>query len=65
MSHRLILAIVLIMNCATFGCRAEVKSTEDSVKVGAELPKVEVKETPDLDPATDHDVDIKTPNGNQ
>jgi hypothetical protein len=59
------LVIIMVMNYAMIGCRAEVKTTEDSVKVGAELPKVEVKKTPDLDPATDDDVDIKTPNSNQ
>jgi len=64
MSHRLLLAIIMVMGCATWGCRAEVKTTDDSVKVGAELPKVEVKKTPDLDPSTDDDVDIKTPDGN-
>jgi hypothetical protein len=43
------------------GCRAEVKSTPDSNKIEVEVPKVEVNKTPDLDPKTDDDVDVKTP----
>ena len=43
------------------GCAGDVKTTEDSTKVEVEVPKVEVKGTPDLDPRTDHDVDIDTP----
>lgn len=46
----------------TAGCSAKVESTDDSVKLEAELPKVEVGEkAPDLDPRTDDDVDIDTP----
>jgi hypothetical protein len=46
----------------TAGCSAKVETTDDSVKLEAELPKVEVGEkTPDLDPSTDDDVDIDTP----
>jgi hypothetical protein len=44
------------------GCSADVETTDDSVKVEAELPKVEVGDkAPDLDPRTDDDVDIDTP----
>ena len=44
------------------GCEAGVETTDDSVRVGAELPKVEVGDQPvDLDPSTDEDVDIDTP----
>lgn len=43
------------------GCRAKVEPTADSVKIEAEVPKIEIKKTPDLDPRTDDDVDIKTP----
>ena len=43
------------------GCSAKVESGPDSVKVEAELPKVEVNKLPDLNPKTDDDVDIKTP----
>jgi hypothetical protein len=54
----------LIMMCAALGlvgCRAEVKETPNSVKIETELPKIEVNKTPDLDPRTDDDVDVKTP----
>jgi hypothetical protein len=40
--------------------RAKVEPTEDSTKVEIEVPKVEVNKTPDLNPATDDDVDIDT-----
>ena len=53
--------IILFMALLLIGCRAEVEPTDNSVKVEAELPKVEIKKTPDLDPRTDDDVDIKTP----
>jgi hypothetical protein len=44
------------------GCTGNVETTDDSVKIEAEIPKVEVgDETPDLDPRTDDDVDIDTP----
>ena len=44
------------------GCTAEIKPTDDSIKLEAELPKVEVGDKlPDLDPRTDDDVDIDTP----
>jgi hypothetical protein len=51
----------LLMVLSTQGCRAKVEPTADSIKVEAEVPTVEVKKTPDLDPRTDDDVDIKTP----
>jgi hypothetical protein len=44
------------------GCTGNVESTEDSVKIEAEVPKVEIGSgTPDLDLRTDDDVDIDTP----
>jgi hypothetical protein len=44
------------------GCTGDVKTTEDSVRLEADLPKVEVGDQPvDLDPRTDGDVDIDTP----
>ena len=47
---------------AAIGCSAKVSTTDDSTKVDAEVPKVEVgDETPDFDPTTDDDVDIDTP----
>jgi hypothetical protein len=45
-----------------FGCTADVQTTDDANRVTVETPKVETSgETPDLDPATDDDVDIDTP----
>jgi hypothetical protein len=47
---------------ATAGCMAKVEPTDDSVRVEAELPKVEVsQQQPDLNPRTDDDIDIDTP----
>lgn len=44
------------------GCTGNFETTDDSTKIEAEVPKVEVgDETPDLDPRTDDDVDIDTP----
>ena len=44
------------------GCSSNVETTDDSTKIEAEVPKVEVgDEAPDLDPGTDDDVDIDTP----
>jgi len=52
--------LLLVVAVAT-GCSADVQTTGDSVKLEAEVPKIEMKGTPDLDPRTDHDVDVKTP----
>jgi hypothetical protein len=50
-----------ILNIA-IGCTGNVETTDDSTKIEAEIPKVEVGDkTPDLDPRTDEDVDIDTP----
>ena len=52
----------LLIGLGIAGCEAGVETTDDSLRVGAELPKVEVGEEPvDLDPSTDEDVDIDTP----
>ena len=61
MKHFAALLIMLSLPPLLIGCRAEVKPSDDSTKVQVEIPKVEIKKTPDLDPRTDHDVDIKTP----
>ncbi len=53
--------ICLALAASLAACSAEVQTTGDSVKLEAELPKIEVKGTPDLDPRTDHDVDVDTP----
>lgn len=60
MKHCAVLKM-MVVSLSLVGCRAEVKPSNDSTKVEIEVPKVEVKKTPDLDPRTDHDVDIKTP----
>ena len=52
----------LILAALTIGCSADVTPTDDSIKLEAEVPKVEIGDkTPDLDPRTDDDVDIDTP----
>jgi hypothetical protein len=54
------LAIFTVL--ALSGCSGDVTTTDDSVKLEAEIPKVEIgDETPDIDPRTDDDVDIDTP----
>ena len=46
----------------TMGCTADIEPTDDSVRFEAEVPKIEVgQQDPDLDPATDDDIDIDTP----
>jgi hypothetical protein len=62
MMARIARLMALIFAFALLGCQANVDTTEDSTRVGAEVPKVEVGEKPvDLDPRTDDDVDIDTP----
>jgi hypothetical protein len=51
----------LVLAAVAAGCTADVQTTDDSVKLEAEVPKIEVKGTPDLDPKTDSDVDVDTP----
>lgn len=60
-SLKLLLASALLA-VGTIGCSASVETTEDSTKLEAEVPKLELGDKPvDLDPATDDDVDIDTP----
>jgi hypothetical protein len=61
MKRYLVCFALLLISSSLLGCRAEVKSTPDSNKIEVEVPKVEVNKTPDLDPKTDDDVDVKTP----
>jgi hypothetical protein len=57
-TYRVYLPLLLL----ALGCTGNVETTDDSVKMEAEVPKVEIgDETPDLDPSTDDDVDIDTP----
>ena len=52
----------LAIGCSALGCSAKVETTDDSTKIEAEGPKIEVGDQPvDLDPSTDDDVDIDTP----
>jgi hypothetical protein len=47
---------------AAVGCSSKVETTEDSTRVEAEGPKVEIGDKPvDLDPSTDDDIDVDTP----
>ncbi len=64
MKHFAILITMVLIPLYLIGCRAEVKPSNDSTKIEVEVPKVEIKNAPDLDPRTDHDVDIKTPTSN-
>ena len=52
---------LLLLTAAAAGCSADVQTTDDSLRMEAEVPKVEVNDTPDLNPATDSDVDVDTP----
>lgn len=55
-------AVSLAIAYGTVGCSAKVETTEDSTKIEAEAPKIEVGDQPvDLDPSTDGDVDVDTP----
>ena len=54
--------VLLLIAVGTFGCSGRVATTEDSVRVEGEVPKVEVGDAPiDMDPRTDGDIDIDTP----
>lgn len=56
------LLVTSILAAFTIGCSADVTPTDDSIKVEAELPKIEVGEkSPDLNPQTDADIDVDTP----
>jgi hypothetical protein len=62
MTTRWILPVLLAASAALqAGCTGDVSTTPNSVKIEGEVPKIEVKKTPDLDPRTDDDVDVKTP----
>ncbi len=55
-------AAPLLVALAATGCTGDVATTDDSIKMEAEIPKVEIgDEAPDLDPSTDDDVDVDTP----
>jgi hypothetical protein len=54
--------VSVMLLAAAWGCRTKVETTEDSTRVEAEGPKVELGDKPvDLDPSTDEDVDVDTP----
>jgi hypothetical protein len=55
-------ALSMMLACSVVGCSSKVETTEDSTRIEAEGPKVEIGDKPvDLDPSTDDDVDIDTP----
>jgi hypothetical protein len=59
---RLIGCLVLFAAAALAGCTGDVQETDDSTRIEADVPKVEIGEGDvDLNPATDDDVDIDTP----
>lgn len=56
------ITLLMFVGMAAVGCTGKVETTDDSVKVEGEVPKVEVGDAPiDLDPRTDKDIDIDTP----
>lgn len=60
--YRLLASLPLFVALATFGCRGDIETTEDSTKIEAEGPKIETGDADvDLDPGTDDDIDIDTP----
>ena len=62
MKYRILTILALLLASSTFGCSADVETTEDSTKIETELPKVETgDEDVDIDPGTDDDIDIDTP----
>jgi hypothetical protein len=53
---------VLSLAVGAIGCTGDVETTDDSVHLEADVPKVETGDkNVDLDPRTDDDVDIDTP----
>jgi len=62
MKYSGVFVVALSIACTALGCSTKVETTDDSTRVEAELPKVEVGSKPvDLNPATDGDVDVDTP----
>jgi hypothetical protein len=53
---RYLLALPIAVALATCGCSADFNKTAENPDVG-----VTVNRTPDMDPRTDHDVDVRTP----
>jgi hypothetical protein len=54
--------LALSLSVSLLGCSTKVETTDDSTRVEAEGPKIEVGDQPvDLDPSTDADVDVDTP----
>jgi hypothetical protein len=54
--------VVLSLAMGAMGCTGNVETTDDSVRLEANVPKVEMGDkSVDLDPGTDDDVDIDTP----
>jgi hypothetical protein len=54
--------LLIVVLFTAIGCSAKVETTEDSTRVEAEGPKIEVGDKPvDLDPSTDADIDVDTP----
>lgn len=55
-------SLLLIVPLTFTGCTGDVETTDDSIQMEAEMPKVETgEEDVDLDPSTDDDVDVETP----
>ena len=55
MRHLSLCALLVLAGAIAGGCEGDVNRPQDAGGV-----HVDLKDTPDLDPATDHDVDVKT-----
>lgn len=59
---KLIAAAGVLLSASLLGCTGDVETTDDSTRLELEVPKVEIgEEDVDLDPATDDDIEVKTP----
>jgi hypothetical protein len=57
-----LIAAAVLLSASLLGCTGDVETTDDSTRLEMEVPKVEIgEEDVDLDPATDDDIDVKTP----
>ena len=62
MKFRVTGMLAMAIALAGMGCAGDVDTTDDSVRMEAEVPRVETGPADtDLDPTTDDDVDIDTP----
>ena len=59
---RYALALLATAAFGIAGCAGDVETTDDSIHMEADVPKIETGDKPlDVDPRTDEDIDIDTP----